>query len=154
MANYKQLCAELLDELQYQTGLLMYHTGYSVAEKLKKRARAALAESEPEPPRDKLMADYKRLLRTSPPWKEAPTLPKGHEILAEFPAVLWGWECDMYYWIIRDPSSRVYVGATSHGMFYEAKPDRLAHQINELNSYIEATQQALSMFKAKGEEMA
>lgn len=100
------------------------------------------------------MTDDKRLFRTSPPWEEAPTLPKGHEILAEFPAVLWGWECDMYYWIIRDPSSRVYVGATNHGKFYAAKPDKLERQINELNSYIEVTQQALSMFKGNGEEVA
>lgn len=55
----------------------------------------------------------------------------------------------MYYWIIRDPSNRVYIGATGHGRFYEAKPDELMRQINQLNSYIEATQQALSMFKAE-----
>ncbi len=60
----------------------------------------------------------------------------------------------MYYWIIRDPSNRVYTGATSHGRFYEAKPDELTYQISKLNSYIEATQQALSMFKVEnGEEV-
>lgn len=85
------------------------------------------------------------VFRTSPPWEQVPTLPEGHEILAEFPTVVWGWECDMYYWIICDPSNRVYIGATNHGSFYEAKPDELTYQISKLNSYIEATQQALSM---------
>lgn len=89
------------------------------------------------------------VFRTSPPWEQAPTLPEGHKILAEFPAVCWGWECDMYYWIIRDTSGRVYVGATSHGRFYEAKLSELTHQIDELNSYIEATQKALSMLKTE-----
>ena len=43
MTNYKQLCAELLDELQFLTD-------WSEAEELKERARAALAEPEPEGP--------------------------------------------------------------------------------------------------------
>ena len=51
----------------------------------------------------------------------------------------------MYYWIVRDLSGRVYVGATSHGRFYEAKSSELTYQIDKLNSYIEATQKALSM---------
>jgi hypothetical protein len=55
----------------------------------------------------------------------------------------------MYYWIIRDPSGRVYVGATSHGRFYEAKSSELTSQIDRLNLYIDATQQALSMLKTE-----
>jgi len=39
------LCAELLDELDYQTD-------WSIAEDLKDRARAALATPPPEPPTD------------------------------------------------------------------------------------------------------
>ena len=85
------------------------------------------------------------VFRTSPPWEQAPTLPEGHEIVAEFPAVCWGWECDMYYWIIRDSFNRVYVGTTSHGSFYKAEPAELTDKINTLNSYIQAMQQALSL---------
>jgi hypothetical protein len=41
MTDFRKLCDELLDELQFQTD-------WSVAEELKERARAALAEPEPE----------------------------------------------------------------------------------------------------------
>ena len=47
MTDYRQLCAELLDELQYLTGPC-----WSEAEELKERAYAALAEPEPEGPTD------------------------------------------------------------------------------------------------------
>jgi hypothetical protein len=43
MTDFRKLCDELLDELQFQTD-------WSVAEELKERARAALAEPEPEGP--------------------------------------------------------------------------------------------------------
>ena len=43
MTDFRKLCDELLDELQFQTD-------WSVAEELKERARAALAEPEPEEP--------------------------------------------------------------------------------------------------------
>ena len=42
MTNFRELCDELLDELKYQTD-------WSIAEELKERASAALAEPEPEP---------------------------------------------------------------------------------------------------------
>jgi hypothetical protein len=40
--NFRELCAELLDELQYQTS-------YETNAELQDRARAALATSPPEP---------------------------------------------------------------------------------------------------------
>ena len=43
--DFRALCAELLDELQYQTD-------WSTAEELQNRARAALAQPEPEGPTD------------------------------------------------------------------------------------------------------
>ena len=45
MTNFRKLCDELLDELKYQTD-------WSIAEELKERARAALAEPESEGPTD------------------------------------------------------------------------------------------------------
>ena len=45
MTDFRALCAELLDELQYQTDC-------TTAEELQNRARAALAEPEPEAPTD------------------------------------------------------------------------------------------------------
>lgn len=87
------------------------------------------------------------LFRTEPPWnlEDGAAIPEGHTILAEFPAVNWGWECDMYFWILRDPTGRIYLWASSHVMFYEAEIQELEEQISELQSYIDATQQALKM---------
>lgn len=42
MTDFRALCVELLDELKYQTD-------WSIAEELKERASAALAEPEPDP---------------------------------------------------------------------------------------------------------
>ena len=49
--NFRALCAELLDELGYQTD-------WSIAEDLKDRARAALATPPPEPPTDEELDDF------------------------------------------------------------------------------------------------
>ena len=53
MTNFRELCDELLDELKFQTD-------WSIAEELKERARAALAEPEPEGPTDKELAELYR----------------------------------------------------------------------------------------------
>ena len=45
MTDFRALCAELLDEFDY-------YTDWSDAEKVKDRARAALAQPEPEGPTD------------------------------------------------------------------------------------------------------
>jgi hypothetical protein len=62
-------------------------------------------------------------LRWKGPWesKSVDQVPEGHKIVAEFPNVVWGWECDLYRWIIEDPSGRRYIGGTSHGRFHEVK---------------------------------
>jgi len=62
-------------------------------------------------------------LRWQGPWEseELSQIPEGHEILAEFPSVIWGRECDLYQWILRAPDGRQYIGGTSHGRFYEVK---------------------------------
>ncbi len=87
------------------------------------------------------------LFRTEPPWnqEDGADIPEGHAILAELPAVQWGWEGDMYFWILRDLTGRIYLGTSCHGKFYEAKTQVLEEQIRELQSYIDATQQALKM---------
>ena len=59
MTNFRELCGELLDELKYQTD-------WSIAEELKERASAALAEPEPRPTENnsaELAADIRRFLR-------------------------------------------------------------------------------------------
>jgi hypothetical protein len=62
-------------------------------------------------------------LRWQGPWEseDLDQIPEGHEILAEFPSVVWGWECDLYQWILRAPDGRRYIGGTSHGRFHEVK---------------------------------
>lgn len=56
MTDFRALCAELLDELQYQTD-------WSIAEKLKERTSKALAESEPEGPTSGEVAELVAWLR-------------------------------------------------------------------------------------------
>jgi hypothetical protein len=74
------------------------------------------------------VSDYS--LRWQGPWLgEIKKVPKGHEVLAEFPNVEWAWEGDEYKWIIRDPSGRRYIGATNHGAFYEAKLSEITDAI-------------------------
>jgi hypothetical protein len=72
-------------------------------------------------------------LRWQGPWEseDLNQIPKGHEILAEFPSVVWGWECDLYQWILRDPDGRRYIGGTSHGRFYEVKLADISEAIQE-----------------------
>ena len=48
--DFRSLCAELLDELQYQTS-------YETNAELQDRARAALATPPPEPPTDDELSD-------------------------------------------------------------------------------------------------
>ena len=74
------------------------------------------------------MEEY--LLRWEGPWYgEVQKVPEGHEVLAEFPSMLWGWEGDLYAWILRDPSGRKYIGTTSHGRFYEQRLANIAEEI-------------------------
>ena len=72
-------------------------------------------------------------LRWQGPWEseDLDQIPEGHKILAEFPAVVWGWECDLYQWILRDPDGRRYIGGTSHGSFYEVKLTDISQSIFE-----------------------
>ena len=72
-------------------------------------------------------------LRWRGPWEseDLNQIPEGHEILAEFPAVVWGWEYDLYQWILRDPNGRRYIGGTSHGRFYEVKLADISQSIFE-----------------------
>ena len=69
-------------------------------------------------------------LRLKEPWQGGVgAIPDGHTILAEFPSILWGWEGDMYAWILRDPSGRKYIGTTSHGRFCEQSLADIAEDI-------------------------
>lgn len=72
-------------------------------------------------------------LRWQGPWesKNIDQIPKGHEILAEFPNVAWGWECDLYSWVLRDPNGRRYLASTSHGHFHEVELASIAECIQE-----------------------
>ena len=86
-------------------------------------------------------------LCTEPPWsgEDQDRIPPEYTIVAEFPSVTWGWECDMYYWILRDPEGRFVIGATSHGRFYIGELSQLEDQINNLTDYIGATRKAIEM---------
>jgi hypothetical protein len=86
--------------------------------------------------------------RTEPPWGDyAHLVPTEYEIVAEFPSVVWGWECDLYQWILRAPDGELVVGGTSHGSFYVRRGvdaiRTLNNDIEILNSFIEDTQRAL-----------
>jgi hypothetical protein len=75
------------------------------------------------------VSDYS--LRWQGPWLgDIKQVPGGHVVLAEFPNVEWAWDGDEYKWIIRDPSGRRYIGATSHGAFYEAKLSEITDAID------------------------
>lgn len=71
-------------------------------------------------------------LRLQGPWKseDLDVIPEGHTIVAEFPSVVWGWECDLYRWILRAPDGRRYIGGISHGNFYEVSPASLYEDID------------------------
>ena len=87
--------------------------------------------------------------RTEPPWERADRVPIGYEILAEFPNVSWGWECDLYYWILRDTDGEIFLGSTDHGGFrWHRKQDAidtLKEDIETLSKFIQDTQRALEM---------
>jgi hypothetical protein len=88
--------------------------------------------------------------RTEPPREGGKYVPAEYEILAEFPCVCWGWECDLYYWILRDPTDgEVFLGSTNHGgFFWERKQDAidtLEEDIKTLNEFIQDTKRALEM---------
>lgn len=87
------------------------------------------------------------LFNTNPPFnlENGAEIPDGHVILAEFPNVQWGWEGDMYFWIVRHPSGQVYLGESCHGRLHESNTDALQIQIAELEKYIAATRQGLEM---------
>ena len=89
--------------------------------------------------------------RTAPPlkvWEYAVDVPAQYEILAEFPCVTWGWESDLYQWILRDPlSGEVFLGGTAYGRFFKSSNsiDSLKEDINRLTEYVGCAQLALKM---------
>lgn len=87
--------------------------------------------------------------RTEPPWEEGHLVPAEYEILAEFPCVCWGWEMDLYYWILRDVDGEVFLGSASHGSFFSRRKERainmLKVDIETLNEFIQHMQRALEM---------
>lgn len=87
--------------------------------------------------------------RTEPPWGSADMVPAEYEILAEFPNVCWGWECDRYYWILRDADGEIFLGSTSHGRFFSRRKqdtiDMLKEDIETLSEFIQDTKRALEM---------
>ena len=85
--------------------------------------------------------------RTEPPWstEELDRIPPGYTIIAELPSVTWGWDCDLYYWILRNPEGQLVIASTNHGSFYIGKASDLHYQINELADYIKATSEAIAM---------
>jgi hypothetical protein len=88
--------------------------------------------------------------RTEPPWEEGHRLvPAKYEILAEFPCVCWGWEMDIYYWILRDVDGEVFLGSSSHDAFFSRRKqlavDMLKQDIKMLNEFIQHMQRALEM---------
>jgi hypothetical protein len=87
--------------------------------------------------------------QTEPPWESADRVPAEYEILAEFPNVSWGWECDLYYWILRDTDGEIFLGSTNHTRFcWHRKQDAidmLKEDIETLNEFIQDTKRALEM---------
>jgi hypothetical protein len=61
LPDFRELCAELLDELQYQTS-------YETNAELQDRARTALATPPPEPPTDDELIEIARELRRTAPY--------------------------------------------------------------------------------------
>ena len=88
--------------------------------------------------------------RTEPPWqeKEEIAIPPEYTIVAELPCVVWAWELDLYYWILKDQNGTLVVGGSSHGRFYLADADALKEQISTLSGYLEATKSALQLIGA------
>ena len=87
--------------------------------------------------------------RTEPPWqKEGIDIPPEYTIVAELPRVVWGWELDLYYWILKDQDGTLVLGASSHGCFYLDNADSLKEQISTLSGYLEATKSALQLIAA------
>ena len=87
--------------------------------------------------------------RTEPPWQnEGVVIPPEYTIVAELPCVTWGWELDLYYWILKDQDGTLVLGASSHGRFYLADADSLKEQISTLSGYLEATKSALQLITA------
>ena len=86
--------------------------------------------------------------RTEPPWQEGDSIPPEYTIVAELPCVIWGWEIDLYYWILKDQDGALVLGASSHGRFYLANADSLKEKISTLSGYLEATKSALHLIAA------
>ena len=87
--------------------------------------------------------------RTEPPWqKKGIDIPPEYTIVAELPHVEWGWELDLYYWILKDQDGTLVIGASNHGRFYLANADSLKEQISTLSGYLEATKSALQLIAA------
>lgn len=88
--------------------------------------------------------------RTEPPWQKGGgvSIPPEYTIVAELPCVIWGWEHDLYYWILKDQDGALVLGASNHGSFYLADADSLKEQISTLSGYLEATKSALQLIAA------
>ena len=84
--------------------------------------------------------------RTEPPWqKKGIDIPPEYTIVAELPCVTWGWELDLYYWILKDQDGTLVLGGSNHGGFCLANADSLKEQISTLSGYIEDTKSALQL---------
>jgi hypothetical protein len=83
--------------------------------------------------------------RTKPPWQSGESVPSEYSIVAEFPHVSWGWDCDAHYWILLDKDGNRVLGTTSHGSFFICKDAQewLNGQIEDLKEYIADTRKAL-----------
>ena len=87
--------------------------------------------------------------RTEPPWqKEGIDIPPEYTIVAELPRVTWGWELDLYYWILKDQDGTLVLGGSNHGGFRLVNADSLKEQISALSGYLEATKSALQLITA------
>jgi len=88
--------------------------------------------------------------RTEPPWKSenADAIPTEYTIIAEFPSVIWGWEVDSYFWILKDQGSRFVLASTAHGKFYLTGVEELQEQIEELTGFIKYLNKGLSMLES------
>ena len=83
--------------------------------------------------------------RTEPPWETKAYIPPEYTIVAELPCVTWGWELDLYYWILKDQDGTLVIGRSNHGGFCLANTYSLKEQISTLSGYIEDTKSALQL---------
>lgn len=63
----------------------------------------------------------------------------------EFPVLYAGWELDCMGWIVEDNKGKRSILLTNHGMEYTAEPEDLVTKINEYQSAINKTLEALAL---------